>query len=654
VSQLSNLYVIDFEVYIAGVKMPNTSVTLTSAFNSIPTCTVAMPPDARLFSIGRQDRVPLQVFVSDTLNGPSWEIALEKETDIPNYLLLFDGEISDFAYTSTGLNKEVAVTAEAIPSFLRQLQIKLLLTDEDYTTASQPQSNIGSAIVAGHNTVTFPSSLFMFGLAPLSRANKTLEYPTDFLDNIIAFITNTATPPPQATNAVLEFYKKYCDNIKLGSRYTRVPYFDDSTHNVSWNNGTLKPGFPLLMGLQAQSLFQLGQSLVNSGPTQDSIYNLINYVMASLEYELAVISAPAYVSGKMVQLCLKPLLYEALPPACNILFRSHVNSLSLNENVTEPPTRILYRDMDTPAAKEVISSGSNVAAAILNTYFWPYNIANTNNNTPPGISSLTASLLLPAPGPPIITKEMSEEFCGPKVFETTAPPWMGYLSGSDPNDPNNEGIKPVCEHLMEHVYRMKKYERREMDVVTSFNPYVTPGFPGVVYDTRIEEDSTVLDAAISSANLKFIGQVMVVSHTLTKNSVSTRVQLGFTRLLVEEKQSPMSSTLKEISDEVTHQVAPMTEVYNALLGPTNPPRTIADLLAETGDTFKQAQLDPSAAYKFIKRNIMTRKQYKDFMGCDAASANFTGDYFTKRLDTNLVQTLKDVAAFQCGRSVFKE
>jgi len=648
VAQLSNLYVIDFEVYIAGVKMPNTSVTLTSAFNSVPTCTVSMPPDARLFSIGRQDRVPLQVFVSDTLNGPSWESTLGVEGNVPNYLLLFDGEISDFAYSSSGIGKEFAVTAEAIPSFLRQLPVKILLTDEEYCVASQPTSNIGSVLVPAHNKITFPASLFMYGLAPAITGGETIRFPTDFLDNIIAFITNTGitAAQPQATNAVVEFYKAYCDSIKFSERYSRVPYFDDDTHAVSWNNGTVKPGFPLLKGLQAQTLYQLGQNLVNSGPPQDSIYNLINYVVASLEYELAIISAPACVSGKMVQLCLKPLMYEALPPACNILFRSHINQLSLNENVGEPPTRILYRDVDSPGAKAVLTSNDSSAATILNSHFWPYMV---DTNASQGVSSLSATLLKIAAGPPIITAEMSEEFCGPKVFETTAPPWMGYLAGSDAEDPNSDGIKNVCEHLMEHVYRMKKYERREMDVVTAFNPYVTPGFPGVVYDTVIDED-----IATSSANLKFIGQVMVVSHTLTKTSVSTRVQLGFTRLLSEENKSPLSSTLKEISDEVTHQVGPLTEIYNALLGPKNPPRTIADLLAETDDTLKQAQLDPSLAYKFIKRNIMTRKQYKDFMGCDAASANFTGDYFTNRLDTSLVQTLKDVAAFQCGRSVFKE
>jgi len=635
-TQLSNLFVIDFEVYIAGVKMPSTSITTTSAFNAIPTCTVAMPPDARLFSIGRQDRVPLQVFVSDTLNGPSWETSADGVEKVPNYILLFDGEITDFGYSSFGTYKEFVITAESIPAFLKQVQFKLLQTMEDYALSGLPSGNISSVLVQNHQQATFPTSLFMDGLAPVAKDNKTIEYPTDFLDNVVAFMTNTGSPAPQKTNAVLEFYGAYCDSIKFSDRYARVPYFDDSDpkHNVSWNQGATKPGFPLLKGLQSQTLYQLYQNMGNSGPVQDSIYNLINYIVASLEYELAVISSPAYIKGKMVQLCLKPLLYEALPPSCNILFRSHVSSLTMNENVMEPPTRILYRDVNSPGAKAIMDSNDASAATILNVHFWPYNNDAVGDSN--GKNKLSASLIKDP-------KERSEEFCGPRVFETTAPPWMGYLAGSG----ETTDINVVCEQLMKHVYYLKKYERRNLAVTTTFNPYVTPGFPGVVYDTILEGYTGV------GANLKFMGQVMVVSHTLTKTAVSTQVQMGFTRLLSEEADTPLTSTMEAMSDEVTHQVEPMTEIYDTLLGPDSIPRTVADLSDETGEALQQAQLDPSAAYKFIKRNIMTRKQYKDFMGCDAASADFTGDYFSKRLDTNLVQTLKDVAAFQCGRSVFK-
>jgi hypothetical protein len=204
---------------------------------------------------------------------------------------------------------------------------------------------------------------------------------------------------------------------------------------------------------------------------------------------------------------------------------------------------------------------------------------------------------------------------------------------------------------------MKKYENRNMTVSTVFNPYITPGFPGVVYDTVSGE---LTDEDSVNANLKFIGHVTVVSHTLTKNSVSTQVQFGFTRLLTEEVESPLTATLEQISDDVTHKVGPMQEIYETLLGPASTTMDINALQQESGgEAFTKAQTNPLEAYKYISRNIMTKKEYKEFMPevsitSDPRTGDMTGSYFTNRLDSSLPGTLKEVVNFQSNRNVFKE
>jgi len=198
------------------------------------------------------------------------------------------------------------------------------------------------------------------------------------------------------------------------------------------------------------------------------------------------------------------------------------------------------------------------------------------------------------------------------------------------------GIDDVCVRLLKHLYILKKYETRNTSIVTAFNPYITPGFPGVVYDT---------ESGVEGADsIKLIGQVLVVSHSLSKNNMSTHVQMGFTRLLSEEATTPLESNLPDATT-MLHDPATVQQIYTKLLGTENIAMDIASLSDEPDTNlqgFKDAQKDPVAAYTYNSRNIMTQAQYEAFITQGA-----------ERFDTELPTHLAAQANEMSGKSIFK-
>lgn len=623
---MDNLVPLDFEVFVAGVKMPATTINITSAFNTVPACTVSMPPDSRLFGIGRQDKVPLQVFLEDTL------VSL---TDDPEWLLLFDGFVTDFAYESNPMGKAFNITAEAVPGILKDVRLHLMQTVPEYAVASAPTSAIASIQVPNHTELTFPASLFTQGLTP-SGVGNTIRVPSDFLENVLCFLANkhTGGSPVQPESPILQFYSEYCERVNMLKRWAKVPHFD-TEGLLSWNKKGQESGFPLLKGLQSSKLFELLDGMARSGPMTESIYNLINYVVSSLEYEFAMFASPSFVGDEMVQMCVKPMLYEALPPACNFIFRSHVQDITTHEKVSEYPTRVLFRDLDSPYSKVINDSNMDGITKVLTEYFWPY------AGIKEGTTNKSAALLTSPP------HDQTEEYCGPRVFESTAPPWMGYLTGGDKGE--QKALATVFENYMKHIYYLKKYEHRNMAVSSVFNPYITPGFPGVVYDAMHEIEEG--DSPRSPSNLRFVGQVMVVSHTLSKQTASTNVQFGFVRLLEEENTNRIDATIPEISEKVTHHVGPMTDIYSALLGTDKPPIEVEEMLYEGRLT--EAQKNPKTAYAYNRRSIMTKRQFVNFYKSSIDSeGNMTGPYFEERHDPELVRNLKSMNWENFNKSVF--
>ena len=64
-----NVFLSDVRVYIAGVLMPVTHVTVRSGAGQMPEASISLPPCPDLFVVGRMDRIPVHIFVRESVVG---------------------------------------------------------------------------------------------------------------------------------------------------------------------------------------------------------------------------------------------------------------------------------------------------------------------------------------------------------------------------------------------------------------------------------------------------------------------------------------------------------------------------------------------------------------------------------------------------------
>jgi hypothetical protein len=579
---IPNLFEIRTLVLIAGVRVPHSSVSITSAFNTIPTCTVAVPPYHKLFGIGRWDRVPMQVFIKDVFGAET--------STFEQYVLLFEGDITSFGYTNTAIGREFAVSAHGVLAFLKDVEVEFLTKLEDSFLSSI--TNRGYAkLTSTEFQPTFPLSLFSRGIGAVSTANM-IHYPSDFLENVYNFVAQQPAVIEHLNDSALaEFYANYANNkIRLLNRYARLPFFD-SSDGINWtsSDGRSVP-FPILSYIQSHAGMSLLGQLMNNAPPSNSLYDIVTFVVSQMEYEFAFISAPILRNGNLVSSCLKPIFYDALPPACNIIYASHASSIRTEENVYQVPTRIKTESIDSML--DIIGSNDSVVPMVGKINFYPgvngnsgYELAN-NNRKADRVHNIG---LLP-----------NEQFTGPYVYETIAPFWMMQI---ETNIQANSGVvtfSGMKDQILKTMLRLKQYEYRALSIETAFNPYVVPGFPGVVFDN-------------ADTDIAFAGQVLATTHMISKSSASTTVEMGFSRTLKEAAERPLENTFLDISTQITHRPDRMSRIYQELLGCNCVSYNDLHTTVRTDPRYS----NPKFAYKANYRPIASIADYAMFLGAAA-------------------------------------
>ena len=481
-------------------------------------------------------------------------------------------------------------------AFLQDMQFNFLHSLEDlaasgtegYTDVSYQNFSPG---------IVFPLSLFMYGLGDASEENL-VKFPFQYLENMAKFIAKGGSQKPSMQqyndSALAQFYANYSESIKLLERFVKVPFFDEESDVWPPTGPDKARVFPLIAGMQIKAAMDQLLNLANEGVSQGTVIQFINHIVNQLEYEFAFYSSPKYKDGKLINISLKPMLYDAVPPNCNILYRSQVKSINTAEQVYGIPTRVRTRDINGTFARLAQGMKSGITEYGLVDY-WPTRKYKDNTINPKTTESQELS-----PLPNYLATELLDEFpldgekyTGPYVYETAAPSWMSYV-GPDAVGGNLEIFKDrVLARLLHH----KQYERRTLQVQSSFTPYVTPGFPGAVYDSQ-------------DSNFVFTGQVLAVNHSISKGDFSTTVELGFVRLVEESVFEPMNNPIPSI-DTITKDTARMEVIYDELLG-----ATAASWESVSENRYIKAQDDPYEAYLEQYRSIATLDEYLGFMGLE--------------------------------------
>lgn len=664
-----NLFLTEARVYMAGVLMPCLHVGVSASYNAPPTATISLPADARLFGVGRMDRVPVHIFVRETM------------VDSPRFILLFEGFVIEAGYLNTASQREITVNATGLLDILNDVQLRFMTSLDDIALSQAP----GELEVARHITApgfAFPQILFMRGLGTDPDAAP-IRFPSDYLDNVFSFIQRSGDNPDGTSagclnNSVLaQFYQRYAEGLRLLRRFERLPLFDEEAPKDDdgvplWpaRDDTDKAGiFPMVAGMQtAEAVWRLGNEASEASPRQSAM-ELLQFLADEMEYECAFFASPAYhgppapktesedrksaggrvknpgpasttasmeaktatdgttaagaeETGTLISTCLKPLFTEALPPLCNVLFKSQLTRVEMREVFKGVPTRI-----------QIANTTGHVALLARERVASPMQRFGIVDYYP----SARYQDFLPDDEPylrPVSSEWLEvEQYTGPWVAQVGVPRWINYVGVRDGMGTDHETTFKA--RYCHRQLLARRYGVRQLSASGMFNPYVTPGFPGVVFDG-------------GAAGFAFAGHVLVVEHQLSPGQVSTFVTLNYARPLEEACAVPLPHPLAAM-ENICRSPEKLSRIYAALLG--TPEVEISGAAAvsfsevwrryhtEAGGA-ANPQNNPAEAYRVQRRNIVTFEDYCFFMGLEVERGPgpegadtpllLTGDFVEKR------------------------
>lgn len=651
---MDSIFLTEARVYIAGVLMPTISAKVTCTFNQPPQAEIILPAYSELLYLGERDRVPVHIFVRETM------------VESPEFILMFEGFIAETGYINSALQRSVVVNAISFLDVLNDIKVKFMTQlNQMYEAVLNGSQNMYELVKT--NALVFPAYLMTYGLVEDEDKpeGKPIRFPSDYLENIYAFAQKAHGPKneeefidestgepwkddpplgPRHASALAQFYGKYTRMLKLLDRFERLPYFDEEGGDgYAWEvgqftyegaDGEKATVFPLLYGMrQWAALTMLSRGAIDAAP-QQSLMELLMFLVNEMEYEFLFITNPAYHArqievanskdkkaitkekrpAKLVSSCLKPLFNDTFPPLCNIMYRTLIDNISMNMRHKGVPTRV--------QVTSTYSSIEHLVHGITPTFLAMYGLVDYYPSDKYSNFDVADPMVQKGLGKQMkfIGTELlkEEEFTGPWIKQVGTPKWFHYIQpfatqGDKPeqNPPEIEvenGEKfPASKVFKERFFRRQllnaKYFDRQLRMSGAFDPYVTPGFPGVVFDS-------------GDSSFAFAGHVVTVVHQIMPGQVGTQVAMNFVRPLFEACEKEIPHPLISIH-EVTHSKARLSEIYHRLLG--SDAVTFKELAQLATDTSSETNCNNNinAAYKSKRRNICSFDEYLNFMDLKA-------------------------------------
>ncbi|OUO53292.1 hypothetical protein B5F76_05810 [Desulfovibrio sp. An276] len=683
VGDTTNVFLASVRTYVAGILMPTIAVSISASFNAYPTARITMPADPRLFNLGNHDRVPVQIFVKETM------------VECPNYILMFEGFVAGRSYISVANQREINLECASFTEVFKDTKLRFMTSIQEQFLSSVP----GNREVAQGIFLPgfmFPTCLFFSGLGLKTKQNgdtvKLITMPTEYLANLLQYMEEAATKIAPAgrynDSIVSKYFATLAYNLHFDRRFCWLPYFDIEVEEAktatnttpikgAWEADGIKESergaetttmFPVLYGVKTDAASSAIMSALQTSSTEFSIADLLSFLVEKMEYEFLVIPNPAFqakgpgedlglkadqdrkatlsatdMGGKgpdndktpiseqataedvenlvnkyapdrncnrMIQFCLKPMFDDTFPPQCNVIFRSQVVSVQASTTYNGVPTRIQVSNFNPLMTYAAQTGTANNGIAMFGTVdFYPS-------------AFYGQALIQPDSGRAVLSEQLLdiEKHTGPWVHKDTMPSWMYYafLVGGNKDvsyiGKDAEQIKKMREQYMRRQLMRAQIVHKTLNVDCVFLPYLTCGFPALVYDS-------------GDSGFSFAGNVIAYEHSISAEGMSTSVSLNGVRLLAEaveaEDQGAYPNPINSVH-VVTHNVDRLKKVYEAILGTKDitvsgaEPITWKDAKAKWSATVDNVATSPQTniyeAYKLQRRNIVTFDDYCSFMG----------------------------------------
>lgn len=549
-----------FLVYFNGLEVPTQSVTIKYGVWQIPEASIEMVPDPNLKRIGAEDRIQVQVFYLDDFLDPS-----DKQ-----FRLMFDGEIVGWGYKNSARNRSIVFTAVAHIAIFTQLFTHYLTNVQSMVSNQVNQiSRSAEGISVASTEFLFPFSFFTQGLI----GNESIKRPFDVVYNIVKTMIQTFEGISEAVQAqksvpAVNFFTRWARLVNFHNRFVACPSFDENEK---------KAIFPILDAFQQTSAIDtLVNNLLPQVQTSGSMWDMVQLVFNMVFMELCMLPTAPLVKVdlatskilptgegefslsdqsdqegalfcsqpinpqtpiRLANYFVKPQMLFSLPPSCNVLFPSQIENFSYEENYATQPTRIYFNDYVLPGILRTNDALQDTVLSALSTGYPPeadlFNKARLR-----GDSRSTGKNFLLFP---------EELFKGPVEDRRQMPRWFFLLkskeqaekavkatvdvtsTSSDTNIASSAAntsnapkvdVPDIYKLYAEYEYFRERFSRRQGAIQAVFNPYVVPGFPGVVFDKR----STAVD---------IFCYYTTVQHTLSQRGHSTMISFSHGRTMNE-------------------------------------------------------------------------------------------------------------------------
>jgi len=351
-------------VYLNGLEVQATAVSVQFGVWQIPTAQVTLPPHVMLQRLGFEDRIMVTIFYLDEFYAPA----------NPRYCLMGEFELVEWSYMNTGSGRAIRLSCRSPLQIFEQLKFYYMSSLDDIVTANM---NVGASASDTVTTavVLYPQSLFHNGLVPIrsdrSEEPDALDFitsPSGFIWNIFKALTgdidfpSVAAAPendfvPQQACAIpgRNFFGRWMFKTQFYRRWVGLYGLDDGSSGATFplldaNNNT-----QVVQALQQQ----IGISVGSAGTAWELLQKVLGLMLMEINttpappagqvdaltrtyggefFSKGTKKSPSY--GALYTHYVKPQCLFAIPPTCNIIFPSMITSYSFAENYMAQPTRV--------------------------------------------------------------------------------------------------------------------------------------------------------------------------------------------------------------------------------------------------------------------------------------------------------------------------
>ena len=656
-----------FLVYIQGVEVPALSVTVSYGVWRIPEASITLPADKELFRLGREDRLQVAIFYLDEHHG-----------DMPEFRLLFDGEITGWVYQNSEGSNAMSFRAVGHTAILTQL-FPMYMTGLDSivkaaTTPAQGQLSITSF------ANTFFSNLFYYGLN-IGKDAKRIKRPYDFIVNLFQALFDANLSKNFGSTVANYFFGRWDRMTNFHNRWAPCPYLE--LEDLDDSEGI----FPILKAVQSVEALKSLVSQGNRVGEDGSFWDYISMIFNRVYYEICMLptapiatvslktgqilgppvfltegyieeskeavdalslqltsgtspiaaelaqdinkgfakqvkelkkkieegrgKGPAYPEKpvRILEHITKPQLIFCVPPSCNVIFPSMIQSYQYEENYATQPTRMFIHDTTTLDLIQGVKDPLIAKQAIFaNTVAYPKAAQDAVD-----IKSINAAASVHN-----FIDFPEEYYKGPVALRRATPQWFYALSNAyNKSLQKSESFVPsISQQILYRLYVAYEFYRERASrksgaVQTVFNPYIVPGFPGVVFDSD----------AVGLHNIMY---VMNVTHVLTTNSATTSINYSYAQTLNEM----LSQLMRDKLDIGENSLSTLSSIKDFIQNRIDTHLAHLDIKSEDELLNKAASLKESSDDEDSKLIKETEKliKLKSNIGADLSDINYAPAY----------------------------